>query len=418
MIDDLTRQEWRAHWRVVLGTFIAMGLGYGGFTFTQSQFIQPIQQAFGWGRGQIAVAFQISFIAGFAAPLYGRLIDHVGVRPVLCICLAVVGAAYVLIANTNGYYPFFVLAFLLMVLAGMGTTGLAFTRAVAGWFIASRGAALAISRIGYSMAGAFLPIVVFHVIARYGWQGGFYFLSALVVFVALPVSWLLVRDRRDTVEAGSASRTVSIFSTGLWLNLARDRRVLFVCLAASFTYGPCVGVLSQLQPLLVSKGLPAATAAEFASLLAISVVIGTLVTGLLVDRIWAPAIGCLFTLLPVVGIVLLLQPAPSATQIGVGLVLIGLAQGAEIDVVAFIIARYFGMRSFATIYGLSVMFISLGTTLAAVGFGYSFDIFGNYDPALIGAAILFVMASISYLLLGRYPAEPSVRALTRPDARR
>ncbi len=412
MISDVTRQEWGAHWRVVLGTFIAMGLGYGGWSFTQSQFVQPIQDAFGWGRGQIAIAFQLSFLAGFTAPLFGRLIDNIGVRPVLCTCLALVGVAYVLIALTGGNYVLFLAAFLLLVFAGMGTTGLAFTRAVAGWFTASRGTALAVSRIGYSLAGAFMPILVYHVIANYGWQAGFYLLAGVAVFIALPVSWLLVRDRREAVEKDASGKPVSIFNPGLWLDLARDRRVLLVCVAAALTYGPCIGILSQLQPMLTGKGLSPETAASYTALLAISVVVGTLVTGLLVDRIWAPAVGCAFTLLPVIGIVMLLQSDPSTMMIGVGLVLIGLAQGAEIDVVAYIIARYFGMRSFGTIYGLTMMFIALSTTIAAVAFGYAFDLFGTYDHALIGAAVMFAIAASSYLLLGRYPKEPGVRTAT------
>lgn len=408
MMSEIARREWRENWRVVLGTFLAMGLGYGGWSFTQSQFVEPLQQAFGWSRGQIAFAFHFSFFTSFVAPLFGRLIDRIGVRPVLSTCLVLVALSYILIANTGGNYTLFLVAYVLLVTAGLGTTGIAFTRAVASRFSSSRGTALAISRIGYSLCGAFMPIIAFHVISTYGWQAGYYLLAGAALLIALPVVLLFVSDKRDAVELNAKGKPTALLDMRLWLKLLSNRKVLLVCLAAAFTYGPVIGIMSQLQPLLTGKGLAPELAAEFGALLAISVVAGTLTTGLLVDRIWAPAVGCAFTLLPVLGIMFLLPATPTIWMAGLGLVLIGLAQGAEIDVVAYIIARYFGMKSFAAIYGLSVLFIGVFTSMGAMGFGFAYDYFGSYNEALIAAGVLFTLGALCYLFLGRYPKEPGL----------
>ncbi|MCY1449849.1 hypothetical protein D9M71_666170 [compost metagenome] len=87
----------------------------------------------------------------------------------------------------------------------------------------------------------------------------------------------------------------------------------------------------------------------------------------------------------------------------VALVLLGLGQGAEIDVVAFMIARYFGLRSYASIYGLSVFFIASMVALGGSLIGLSYDYFGDYDVALLVAACCFVISAFSYLAMGRYP---------------
>lgn len=410
MMSETARHEWRDHWKVVLGTFIAMGLGYGGWSFTQSQFVEPLQQAFGWSRGQIAFAFHFSFFTSFVAPLFGRLIDRIGVRPVLSVCLVLVALSYFIIAHTGGNYAMFLIGYVLLVTAGLGTTGIAFTRAVASRFSTSRGTALAISRIGYSLCGAFMPLVLFHVIANHGWQWGYYLLAGAALLIALPVVLLFVSDKRDAVELNAKGKPTALLDMRLWIKLLSNRKILLICLAAAFTYGPVIGILSQLQPMLTGKGLAPGLAAEFGALLAISVVAGTLTTGLLVDRIWAPAVGCVFTLLPVLGIMFLLPATPTVWMAGLGLVLIGLAQGAEIDVVAYIIARYFGMKSFAAIYGLSVLFIGVFTSVGAMSFGFAYDAFGSYNQALIGAAILFALGAFCYLLLGRYPKEPGLDA--------
>lgn len=226
--------------------------------------------------------------------------------------------------------------------------------------------------------------------------------------MALPISWLFVSDERQAVELNAKGQPTALLDWRLWLKLLSNPKILLVCLAAAFTYGPVIGILSQLQPMLTGKGLEPGLAAEFAALLAVSVVAGTLTTGILVDRIWAPAVGCAFTLLPVLGIALLLPSEPTVWMAGIGLVLIGLAQGAEIDVIAFIIARYFGLKSFAAIYGLSVLFIAVATSVAGIAFGFAYDTFGGYNEALIGAGVMFALASGAYLLLGRYPEDPGL----------
>lgn len=401
-------QEWRAHWRVVLGTFVAMAAGYGAWTFTQSLLVKPLAADFGWSRSQIALGFGVSGFLVYLSPVMGRVVDRLGVRRVLAVCMTGMGLTYLALANMRGNYPLFLGLHALLYIFGIGTTGVAFTRAVTSWFSRSLGSALAVSRIGLSLLGAVLPIMVFRLIEQSGWQAGYYAMAALALAVGLPVSWLLVRDRRpDRPQAGPKARGVTE-DLRIWGRLLKNWRVIVLSVAAACTYGPTVGVLSQLQPLLTDKGLQPALAAEFSGLLVISVLAGTLITGVLVDRIWAPLVACVFTLAPVAGALLLLPSQLSPPAAAAAVVLVGLAQGAEIDVVAYMTARYFGMGAYASIYGLSVMFIGLAAALAGVGFAASHDTFGSYNPALIGAAAVFALGAACYLSLGRYPKAPGV----------
>lgn len=414
MLSPDARREWGLHWPVVLGTFFGMALAYPSFAFVQSQFIGPLQEAFGWTRAQISFAFHVNVFVCFLAPAYGRIIDHIGVRPVLIACLSLLSLCYVGMANATSSFTLFLLLCLALVAVGMGSTGIAYTRAIASWFSASRGTALAVSRIGLSFFGAILPILIFHVIANFGWRSGFYAMAAVTLFAALPVSWLMVKDRRPEANASSAGEKQPLLDWRLWMQVLSDRRVLAICAAAAFTYGPVAGFLGHLQPLLTSKGLEPALAANLAALLAMSVLIGTLTTGVLVDRIWAPLVGCVFTLAPVLGCMLLLIGDPGLGAIMTAIVLIGLAQGAEIDVVAYMIARYFGMSAYASIYGVTVLVMIWATAAASVLFGAAFDHFGSYNWAIAGAAAAFAAGAFSYLLVGKYPEAPGLKE----DARR
>jgi len=89
--------------------------------------------------------------------------------------------------------------------------------------------------------------------------------------------------------------------------------------------------------------------------------------------------------------------------------LVGVGQGVEIDLVAFMTARYFGLRNYATIYGFCVLVIGIFTNVAAVAIGRMYDRFGDYNLALGIAAGSFAIAAGCYLMMGRYPK-------TDPDA--
>src|SRR6185503_10726987 len=86
-------------------------------------------------------------------------------------------------------------------------------------------------------------------------------------------------------------------------------------------------------------------------------------------------------------------------------ILVGFAAGAEFDLVAYLSARYFGMRHFGVIYGvLYAMFVS-ASGLAPGLFGRVFDATGSYALALHVAAATFIAGALLVLTLGRYPTE-------------
>ena len=397
-------EEWRRHWRVVLGCSLGMATCYSAFSYVASLFVQPLEHAFGWTRGQQALSHNANLVAALAAPFIGALIDRKGVRTILLPAILALAAIYCLLAMLAPAIWTYYAAMSGLALIGMATTGLSYTRAVTSWFVRSRGLALAASRLGLAGAGAVLPLAVYSAIGHFGFSGGYLVLACATLLIALPVSWLLVVERRAVQPSGAP---IAEPAWRQWPKLLRDRRILLLCLACGLTYGPAVGLLTQLQPLLVSKGLQAGAAARLISLLSLSVFAGTLVTGAIVDRIWAPLLGFLFTAGPVAGCALLFfQPHPDAASAAAAVVLMGLAQGAEIDLIGYLVARYFGLRAFAAIYGLTVAAIGICSALGAMTIGQSYDRFGSYDTALAGAAACFLVAAFAYLGLGRYPAQP------------
>lgn len=399
---DLVMCEWRSSWRPGLAALVAGSIGYSVFSSVSSLFVEPLQSQFGWSRGDIAFVHSFGLVTAFAAPVVGRMTDRRGVRPVLLIGLVLTALGYGLLSRMQGSLAYYYAVYFLFSLAGMATTGITVTRIFSGAFQRTRGTALALGRSGLAIAGAVLPQVLFPLILHYGTGGGYLALGALIVALALPLVWLWVPSRAADLEAGRISARARAAG---WRELLANGKIRILIAASVLNYVPVVSLLSQMKPLAVSKGLDAATAVGAVSAMGLAAAVGALLSGVLVDRFWAPAIAFVLNALPAVGCLVLLQgQVPPAVFLG-AVVLVGLGQGAEIDIVAFMIARYFGLRSYATIYGLSTLGIALGVACGATLIGRAYDAYGNYNFALMAASASFALASVLYLAMGRYPKE-------------
>ncbi|NJO13111.1 MAG: MFS transporter [Gammaproteobacteria bacterium] len=84
-------------------------------------------------------------------------------------------------------------------------------------------------------------------------------------------------------------------------------------------------------------------------------------------------------------------------------VLLGLASGAESDLIAFLAGRYFGMAHYGKIYGMLYMPFGIASAISPAVYGAIRDRDGNYDAMLLVAMALFVVGALLLLALGRYP---------------
>ena len=397
----LIASEWRHAWRPGVAALFAGSLGYSLYAAVSSLFVEPLQQQFGWSRGDIAMVHSFGLVIAFIAPLIGRMTDRHGVRPILSAGLLLTAIGYGLLASMAGSLGYYYGAHFFFSLVGMATTGITVTRILSGAFEATRGTALAIARSGLAVGGALMPMALFPTIMRFGTAGGYLLLAAFILLVALPLVWFWVPSRAVEAKAGRAAQLGADSARMLLAN----GKVRILIAASVLNYVPVVALLSQMKPLAVDKGLDAVAAVGAVSVMGAAAAGGALLSGLLVDRFWAPAVAFVLNIAPAIGCLLLLQHDVPPALFYSAVLMIGLGQGAEIDIVAFMIARYFGLRSYATIYSLSTLGIALGVALGASLIGRAYDHFGNYDVALVAASGSFFVAALFYLAMGRYPAQ-------------
>lgn len=101
--------------------------------------------------------------------------------------------------------------------------------------------------------------------------------------------------------------------------------------------------------------------------------------------------------------IVLLASSNSLTTAIIGAFLIGFGMGGESDVVPYLLTRYFGLRSFSTLYGFTWSAYAVATALSSVLMGRSFDLTGSYQSLLLQIAGLTLVAGGLMLLMPRYP---------------
>ena len=124
-----------------------------------------------------------------------------------------------------------------------------------------------------------------------------------------------------------------------------------------------------------------------------------------VGTFWLVLGGCgsavLSAAVPMVGIALLGSGTGSGAPL-IGAALCGMGIGVEIDVMAYFISRYFGLRAYGTIYGVMFALFNVGTGLGPALSGRSFDVFHSYRPIFVVYEVTLASACLLVLRLGPY----------------
>lgn len=362
-----------------------------------------------WSRGQVQLGVTIMILmAVVTAPAIGWLIDKIGARRVALTSIPLYGVTLASLSLTsNAIWSYYFLWACMAILAA-GTLPITWTRVVNTWFDDYRGIALGITLAGTGLAATFAPSYVTWLIEELGWRGAYVALAATVTSISLPGVYLLFMEPLgapdDAAKRNASDNDIVKTDNGMTLKRALyGYRFWALGLALFFVAAGISGLITNLVPLLVDKGRTAADAAGYAGLIGISVIVGRLFAGFLVDHFWAPMVAAVFLSAPCVAALVLAGPSTTPILIGTSALIIGLAAGAELDLLAFLTSRYFGLRHYGAIYGGQYVFFSIGAGLAPVGFGRAYDVFGSYDNVLIIVAVMSVVGAGLMLTLGRYP---------------
>jgi len=394
--------EFRRGWRIVLASLVGIGLGLSPVPFYTIGMLAPeLARQFHWQYAQILFGLTVTTLTVLiSAPAAGFLSDRIGVRRVVLVSIVLFGLSFMAFAATNGSLPLFYLTWAVLAAGGAGTLPITWTRAVNNWFDAHKGLALGFSLVGTGLFGSMLKPACAWLIAHAGWRTAYLVIGALPLAIALPIAWVFFHDvgpgrgPKTRAPGGAAGLTL--------LEALREWRLWVLAVAfvpVSFAIG---GPIPNLENILRLHAFDKPAIATLVTFIGLSVIAGRLLGGWLIDRLWAPGVAFMLLSLPALACWLLAQAHLSFGQALLSICLIGAAAGVEYDLMAFLVARYFGMRSYAAIYGALYGCFALGAGVGPMVFGANFDRSGSYGAALMASAVMLVASAALLLTLGPY----------------
>jgi predicted MFS family arabinose efflux permease len=393
----------------VAASIFGIGLGLSPVPFYTIGMLAPeLNKAFGWEFGAIMTGLMImTFGVLIASTVVGHLGDRFGVRRVALISMVLFALSFMAFSLSNGSIVLFYVNWAVMALLGAGTLPVTWTRAVNNYFDVRKGLALGLSLIGTGIFGFLIKPITAWLIATYGWRTTYLVIGLMPLLIAFPIAFFAFHDvgaKSDDVEARrKASAARQLATPGLTLGQAfkswRYWVIAFSFVFVSFGVG---GPIPNMENILKVAGFTGSDIVSMVALIGLSVIVGRIAGGWLIDRFWAPGVAFVMLSLPAMSCWLMAGGGMSVPAAAMAIFLIGFAAGVEYDLMAFLVARYFGMKSYSAIYGSLYGFFALGAGIGPVAFGKVFDKTGSYGPVLGTSAALLMIGAVSLLFLGRY----------------
>lgn len=403
-------------WYIVAASVIGVALSQAPIVYLSlGVFMIPLQQSFGWDRGKVSLGLSVGALTlALSMPVVGRLIDKHGARRVLLPSMAMFAIATMSLYFLTGSFWRYLAMFALIGVVGSGSNTMTYARVLSAWFDRLRGMALGFAMSGIGLGSALSPIIAQAIINGHGWRAAYLGLGLLVLVVGWPIQFFVMRDspravglRQDGAPGSVRHPTefgdASLAPVGMSRRDAVRTREFWMLMAIFFIVALTVhGLQIHLAPLLRDNGLSATAAAGAAGLAGAVIFVSRIGVGYLLDKFFAPRVGLIVFLCPLIAMALV----GHATTVGLALAsatLLGIGSGAESDLMAYLVSRYFGIKCFAEIYGYTYGALMLGTAIGPYLWGLTFDLFHSYQPALWAALGGIVMICLLLLQFRPFP---------------
>jgi MFS family permease len=395
-------KEFKVGWPAVLAAFVGILTGAQGLIYAAlPQFMPALEEEFGWSRTAISGGATLFMLTMFVTvPFAGAYCDRHGVRrtlfPSIVFGAICIGAMSLIQSQIWTYF----VGLMIIAVVGAATNAVIYSRALVTWFDKSRGLAFGIMMTGAGFTQALVAPGVATLVEAYGWRTAWIGLGALGM-LALPVCFWLLHERR--APASSAASVAA--QSGLSLAEAARTRQFWAILAGTILLvGSVAGVAFHLRVMLSDTGMPAVMAASMAGLVGVGTIVSRLGAGFLVDRFHGPFVAAgVFALAGIGCATLYLFGVQSAV---ISAVLVGVALGGEAELLGYLASRYFGLKSYSTIYGICYSSLALGAGASPMLYGYIHDQTGDYQLALLIGVFGTIGAVLLYGTLGKYRFEP------------
>jgi MFS family permease len=398
-------------WVVVALSAVGLFLGAPIVVFSFSVFFKPMVADFHASRAAVSFAFSLANTMGaLSIPGVGMAIDRFGAKRVIVASTFLYG---VVLCSAlwvgSSLWQLYLFYALLNVAMTAGSAPVPYGVVISHWFNRYRGLALGLAMMGIGIGSVVIPALAQRLITLIGWRTAFAVFGGAVLFVPLPVlaAWLQNDPEQrglqpDGEEKATISRLQPQAKTGMsWREIWHSPTFWLLLFIFSLAGASVHGVALHMAAIFTDRGVSAAQAATATSLVGAAVIVGRLCSGYLLDRMFAPRVAILFYSATALGIAILCTGV-NGNLAFVAAFLSGLGMGAEVESMAYMVSRYFGLAAFGTSYGVAFGAFMISGSVGVLLMGAGYDHFHSYMVPLASFCVAMVLAVILLTRLGQY----------------
>ena len=358
----------------------------------------------------------ITFIAIPVAPFVGALLKKMDARWVVSLGVGFAVLANVLLSQAQNIWWIYAAAALQGIAVTLATT-IPISVMVTNWFTKMRGTALGIATAGSGLGSLiFVPLIQFFLLPTFGWRGAYLALAAIQVLLLIPLSILVLRtspERKGLLPLGAeapapviplaetpasavpaAAAGIAAPRPGLTQGQVFRSPAFWLLGAALIFSGVSVnGMISNLVPMLGTLRASEALIGLILSTLGLFVMLGKFLTGVLFDRMNLMLAIILVSAANAAQFFFMLSPTNAVNS-----TLFSFLHGFGATMVtvtpAYLAAKLFGERDYASVYSYVSIFAMAGAGIAPIFGGF---FFGGQDSSTATHATTLVWA---WLVMG------------------
>lgn len=389
-------REFRLNWPNLLGAALGLGFGVALNHHMMNLFGPALLAEFGWSKAQFALVGMLGLVSLFFAPVAGRITDRLGPRRAAMIGFSVLPVAFLGYSLLSGPIWQFYAITLLNNTLGVLTATMVFTRVVVERFDRARGLALSFLLSCPPLVVAVAAPIIGAVIEAEGWRTAYRVLAIASGLGGL-AAIILVGPR---VEARTGEPTVPKLDWAEFRGIARQPVFLLLMGGMFLCNVPQILVASQLNLLTIENGATATFATLLVSIYSICVVIGRFLSGYALDRVPPHIVAVVALGLPTIGYLALASSFDAIWLLTGAIALVGLAQGAETDVGAFLTSRKFSLGHFSFVFSMLMAAMGLASAIGSMLLSYTLHVTDRFDGFLYIAAGATLGGALFFYLTG------------------
>jgi OFA family oxalate/formate antiporter-like MFS transporter len=394
---------------VIAGAFVLSACSFALFTF--GVFIGPLNLEFGWERGPLSLATSITFgISGLAGLVTGKICDRYGPKIIVTLGGIIMGAGFLLMAHVNTLVQVYIFWGLLLGIAHSCCT-LPILSTIPRWFVRKRGIAVSMTFAGFGLGSIITPLLAQVLISSFGWRNAVIIIGIIAWTITIPMSQLTRKDPAEMkLRPYGESEELEGNDTGKWtrglsLTEATQTFPFWILSTISFLWLFCQQiVIVHVVPHATDKGIAELVAAGILSIIAGFTVAGKLSIGLISDKLGARKSLSLCLILGTLTFVWFFF-AKETWAFYLFAIAFGFALGGTKPLDMLVPSELFGVQSLGAILGVILLCGTMGGALGPAFAGYTFDIAGNYNAALISLVVLSMIAAVLSLVLLKYKSK-------------